>query len=302
MKNQYYLFLFLLCALYGPVKGQSISAFDLYPYNFSLINPAYTGSEGTHKFSALGRGNNLGDEFSSTSWMLGYEASIKSIHSGVGFMYTRDNIGPYRNGRYSLTYSYTFTLPDSSQFRLGTNLSLDRLVLDYSDFRMLDPNDLLLNTGSKVSDQHPIVGVGVWYNRQKLFAGFSVDYLNQPTFRLNETFPLTYTIDRKYHITLGYKDLQWGGAFTSTHSLNYTRPAQNWYFTDWNNTVAYKDLLFLGLGYRLPKEGFEQGSFRMNGGVWIARRVQLMSLIYVQKHKNVRSSGLSGELLLKVTL
>lgn len=67
MKNQYYLFLFLLCALYGPVKGQRMSAFDLYPYNFSLINPAYTGSEATHKFSALGRGSNLGDEFSSTS-------------------------------------------------------------------------------------------------------------------------------------------------------------------------------------------------------------------------------------------
>lgn len=243
--------------------------------------------------------------------MLGYEASIKSIHSGVGFMYTRDDLGPYRNGRYSLTYSYVFTLSDSSQFRLGTNLSLDKSVIDFSRYRYLDPFDPVPTTRPKVSDEQPTVGVGVWYNRQKLFAGLTVDYLNQPTFRRGKTIDLINTVGRRYQIIVGYKDLPWGGAFTSTHSLNYTRQA-SWYFgdrnftdlyfTDWNNTIAYKDLLFLGLGYRLPKEGFEHGSFRMNGGVWIARHVQLMSLIYVQKNKNARSSGLSGELLLKVTL
>jgi hypothetical protein len=226
-------------------------------------------------------------------------------------MYTRDNIGPYRNGRYSLTYSYTFTLSDSSQLRLGTNLSLDKSGIDFSRFRLLDPGDPLFYANSSVSDEQPTVGVGVWYNRQKLFAGLTVDYLNQPTFRLSEMLGLNHTVGRMYHLTLGYKDLQWGGVFTSTHSLNYTRQGRwyfgDWYltdqyFTDWNNTIAYKNLLFLGLGYRVPKEGFERGSFRVNGGVWIARHVQLMSLIYVQKDKFQRNTSLSGELLLKVTL
>jgi len=201
MKNQYYLFLFLLCALYGPVKGQSIAAFDLYQYNFSLINPAYTGSEGTHKFSAMGRGNNLDDEFPSTSWMLAYEASIKAIHSGVGFMYTRDNFSPYRNGRYSLTYSYVFTLSDSSQLRLGTNFSLDKSVIDFSRYRLLDPFDPVLNASSKVSDQQLMVGVGIWYNRQKLFAGLTADYLNQPDFY--EKSPLLInTVGRRYQMPM----------------------------------------------------------------------------------------------------
>jgi hypothetical protein len=108
----------------------------------------------------MGRGNNLNDDFSSTSWMLGYEASIKAIHSGVGLMHTKDNVGPYINHRYSLTYSYVFTLSDSSQFRLGTNLSLDRKVLDFSRYRYIDPDDLLIYGRGRFLTSNPLWELG----------------------------------------------------------------------------------------------------------------------------------------------
>jgi type IX secretion system PorP/SprF family membrane protein len=297
MKKHFCFFLILLGLCCERLRAQSYPAFDLYQYNYSLINPAYTGNEGSHKFSATGRGDNLGDTRPYTSWMLAYEAFIPRINSGVGVIYTKDNVGPYINQRYGLTYSYHFTLPDSSQLGLGINSSLDKSLIDFSRYRYQDPFDPI--SRDKLSDKRPSVGVGMWYKRKNWFAGFSVDYLNRPTFFSDASLP--QTLHERYQITLGYQDFQLGKHLSSTHSLNHSRYFEG-YFTDWNNTVAYRNLLLLGLGYRLPKAGFEQGSFRINGGVRISSHFQLMSLVYMQKPKAYERRSLSGELLLKVIL
>jgi|GEM_PF-2736850 len=304
MKKRYLFFLFLCGWFAECVQAQSFIYSDLYQYNYSTINPAYTGTEANHKFSAIGKGDNLGDTHPYTSWMVAYEASVKKLHSGVGFMFTKDSFGPYINHRYSLTYSYAFSLPDSSQLRLGINSSLDKSDIDFSRYRYQDPSDPI--SRYELSDKRPSVGLGVWYKRKNWFAGLSVDYLNRPTFYSDASLPyyaqsFAHTVREKYQITLGYQDFQLGKHLASTHSLNHFRYSGQ-YFTDWNNTIAYRNLLLLGLGYRLPKEGFDRGSFRINGGIRISRYFQLMSLVYVQKQNAYERRSFSGELLLKVTL
>ncbi|MES2732594.1 MAG: PorP/SprF family type IX secretion system membrane protein [Bacteroidota bacterium] len=303
MKNVYFPFLLFSLLVSHLTKAQSIPAFDLYPYNYSQINPAYTGAESRFKFAAQGRAHHWGTDFSSSDWMLAGEVNLKKLRSGIGFMATQENNGlPYLKTRYSLNYSYAIPLKDSSQLRIGTNLSVNRLSIEYSKYDFENDHDIILyKNGEKESGSRFNVGVGVWYSRRKLFAGLSIDYLYQPTLTISDNL-IAIQLKRNYQVVLGWKELTLSRQFSTTPSLNFSTHRGYWEM-DINNTFAFRKIWLLGITYRTYDYEYIKptSQFIFNGGVKLLKHFQIMGTIYSTTPSNAYTSGFNGELLMKIT-
>lgn len=268
-----------------------------------LINPAYVGSEAQQKFTTMGRIFNFKSSFSpntieASSGLISYEHDVKSIKISFGFLSYNDKIGATIDNRYSLLYTYTFTMKDSSSLRIGTNLSFDRKTIDFSQYIPIDPNDPILISDNAVSSSKANVGMGIWYTRKKFFTGVSVDYLNEPKFNFSTDLSTSYK--RNYQIVAGFNKIKLTKHLATTHSF-FFRTDGKLYDADLNNILIVKNILMLGATYRILSKDLKENLFLINGGLKLADKYQIVFKIYSQKPAFLRSA-FSGEALLSIAI
>ena len=189
--------LILACFTIGSAMSQEEHiVYDLYHFNYYMINPAVAGAERCGHFMLTNRHKWIGMDGPNTQTFSYRSRPWQNV--GVGGYLFRDNNGrdTYLGGQLSFAYH----IPMGNRFRqaveldqqlsFGVSIKFNHRSFDFSD--ITDPSDIALHSDS---GYYPNANVGVYYTSYGFFTGLSVTNLI-PTrldmFRDNEpNAPLT---------------------------------------------------------------------------------------------------------------
>ena len=233
----------------------------LYRYNMNLVNPAYAGVLNNLEGALLEKGAELGVNFRSQwSGVDGApETQSLSIESpigknlGLGVSLVHDRLGPSREYFFDASLSYTIRLNDeNSKLSFGFKSGVNFLRNDFSDFN--------LQSGSATSDPSFAnnlnktffnFGVGLYYNTDKMYLGFSIpNFIQTKHITANTASNIFYGKEQAHaYFTGGYvytlnEKVKLKPSFlvkaVSGAPLSY----------DVNANAIFNDKVEVGLGYR----------------------------------------------------
>ncbi|TXB63169.1 PorP/SprF family type IX secretion system membrane protein [Phaeodactylibacter luteus] len=188
MKN-YYLHLMLFGALLMAAQvafAQQEDHFTQFMHYKLGFNPAYAGSTGNTRITAMGRQQWIGLEGAPQAQLLTFNAApLPSL--GVGASLIRSSVGII--DRYTLegNYAYRFRL-GNGYFGIGLAASIRLLQANYDELRANQPieTDEALPMGIQ-SRTVPNFGFGLYYNTNNFYAGVSSPRLIRSSIDLANT-------------------------------------------------------------------------------------------------------------------
>ena len=195
--NKYFILLFFVFAY---SHGQQQANFLLFESNMSIINPAFTGSEG----SLMGiqyRSNWIGVENAPKIATATYHSKEKNNASwGVNLM--SDKVYVENQGNISIDYSYKLMLSEKTKLNLGIKAggvfnNIDLNALD----RVVTENNVSLNAVNNYIN--PLIGLGAYLSNNHNFLAISIpNILNSKRYKDVEGVQTTAT-DRPHIYVAG---------------------------------------------------------------------------------------------------
>jgi type IX secretion system PorP/SprF family membrane protein len=281
--------LLILCAgmIFTHVRAQQQPHYTQYIINNYIINPAITGIENytdvkiSHRHQWVGLQDApvttyltihkpLGkkdDRTTATSfekpgenprgknYWQDYEAA--KPHHGIGLKIINDRTGPINRFAGYVSYAYHIGISAQTSIAAGfeagiRNISLDRNKLDFGPTNPIDP--AVYNSG-EINSLKPDFGAGVWVYSADYFIGLSAQQIipQKIYFSDNKVQQQSKLVPHIF-ATAGYRFfLNEDISMIPSVMLKYVQPAPVQF--DINAKVQYRDLLWVGAGYRL-KDGF----------------------------------------------
>jgi type IX secretion system PorP/SprF family membrane protein len=181
------LFLTLLLLLTKYADAQQDPQFSQYMFNQLYFNPAFAGVEGVTKFTAvhrsqwLGYSPTIGAGGAPTTQMITFNTPLFKMNSGVGAYIVNDRLGPQTNLEAQVSYAYHLAVKDG-KLSIGLRTGMYSQTIDWSMYRALDPNDPLLKDGAPTSQQRLDLAAGMYYRKEKFYAGVSFNHLTHANF------------------------------------------------------------------------------------------------------------------------
>ena len=211
---------FLLLLSIFDVLGQQDPHFSHYMFNNLYTNPGYTGIEGVSRATLIHRSQWLGYQTTNsadqgkgapTTQMLSAEHPLKLfsspvVNSGAGFYFTNDGLGPVRNISFMGNFSYHLKLAQTGgTFGFGLKLGIYSQKIDGSILREAESGDDVIDGLRSASggQTKPDMGLGVWYNTARYYAGISLNHINKSTFDFKQDV-INSDLSRHMYITGGY--------------------------------------------------------------------------------------------------
>lgn len=190
------LFLSVLC--FG-ANAQQDPMFTHYMYNTLSINPAYAGSREALTITALHRSQWVDFKGAPSTQTLTLHSPIGVKHIGLGLSGTNDKIGPINNTSVMGSFAYIMQVSKKSKLALGVNGGVNILQADLNSLDLDQQNDPTFqnNIANRVT---PNFGVGVYYSRERFYAGLSSPNLIQNQYSsLDQVNGTTLTAESKRH-------------------------------------------------------------------------------------------------------
>ncbi len=243
-------FLLTLMLLAGQSMAQQDPQFTQYMFNTLYYNPAYAGADGVVKFTAMHRSQWLGYQPSvggggaPTTQIITGTAPINKINSGFGAYVVNDRLGPLTNQEVQLSYAYHLGIKDA-KLSFGVRAGAYAQTINPNSYRVIqNPDNAIPYTGG--SQIRPDLAVGIYYRKEKYYAGVSFNHLTKPSFDFGTSFssPLQshmyFTAGYFYELNFDVK-LQ----FTTLVQSDFTKTTTNL------SALAYfKDTMWGGLSFR----------------------------------------------------
>jgi type IX secretion system PorP/SprF family membrane protein len=156
--------------------AQQDAMFTHYMYNTLSVNPAYAGTRDALTFTLLNRIQWVGFDGAPITQTFSMHTPVKNENMGLGFSLINDEIGPERNTMAYLDYAYTIRTGDKSTLSFGIKGGFALFQVKLSELDLHEPNDpaFLSDLNNKFM---PNFGFGMYYSREKFYAGFSVPKL-----------------------------------------------------------------------------------------------------------------------------
>ena len=179
-------------------NAQQDPQFSQYIFNNLSFNPGSTGIEQSISATALHRSQWVGFEDAPVSTNFTVQSPISLLNGGIGLNILTDKIGQNEFLSLDLSYSYHFNLSDG---KLGVGISFGVIQdeVDGSNIITQDPDPSIPSSIDKASGID--LGLGLFYNSEKLYVGLSSKHINEPT--IATTLDII-DIKRHYYITSGY--------------------------------------------------------------------------------------------------
>lgn len=232
--------------------AQQDPQFTHYMFNTLYYNPGFAGTEGVTKLTAIHRSQWLGYTPSfggggaPTTQIISMTSPIFKLNSGFGAYIVNDRLGPQNNLEAQASYAYHLGIKNS-KLSLGVRAGMYSQTINFDEYRKIDPNDPLLKdkTGSE-SQIRPDLAVGIYWRKEKYYAGLSFNHLLKSTF----DFGLSQRNSLQSHVYLT------GGYF---YEVNFDLKFQFMTLvqSDFSKTtvtlggIAYfKDVMWGGLSFR----------------------------------------------------
>lgn len=259
MKRLYYLLSCLLVFAMG--HAQFDPQFSQYMYNESFINPAYAGSHDALSITALGRKQWMGFSGAPTNVTLSGHTPIAQDKIGIGVNIMNESIGVmYRsliliNGAYRLQAG-------KGKFCFGLQAGASAYTERLSQVSTIQSNDQQFSQSTPLL-WGPNVGGGLYYYTKEWFVGVSAPRMLLNTSLGNSVRTQFLSGSISYYLTGGYVfNLHEDVKLKPSVMLKAAQgsPIQ----PELNTQCIYKDMLWLGLAYRLNDAAVAMLGYQIN--------------------------------------
>ncbi|MFA5420001.1 MAG: type IX secretion system membrane protein PorP/SprF [Bacteroidales bacterium] len=198
------------------ISAQQEPMFTHYMNNTLAVNPAYAGSRDALTVTALHRSQWVGFKGAPLTQTVTVHSPLNNEHVGLGLSVLNDKLGPTNNTTVVVDYAYRMNLTEKSKLALGLSAgasifqaNLNTLLLDEE----MDPA-FQNNINNRVT---PNFGFGVYYSRERFYAGISVPYLIENRYSSKEKLDGSLLIgkERRHYYFIA------GAVFNLTENLAF---------------------------------------------------------------------------------
>jgi type IX secretion system PorP/SprF family membrane protein len=162
------------------IKAQQAPMYTHYMYNTLVVNPGYAGSREAFTVTALHRSQWVGFKGAPTTQTLSMHTPLSNQNIGLGLSVINDKIGPSNNTSLIADFAYKVRLTAKSSLAFGLGGGVNILQSDLSSIE-LDPEgpDDPAFQENVTNHVTPHVGFGMYYSRERFYAGISTPNLLQ---------------------------------------------------------------------------------------------------------------------------
>ena len=224
--------------------SQQEPLYTQYYNNFSLINPAYSGSNGHFTVTANIRNQWAGQEGSP-------ETQTFSVHGafgknvGLGLSVVHDKVFIWNNTDIYADFSYNLALTEISTISFGLKAGGSFLDVNLQDLGMT--NDPSLN--ENINKFNPNLGVGVYYYTDKLYASVSTVNLLETAYYDKDNSTSKASDKMVFYLSAGYI-FELGETLKFRPSFLTRTVAGSPLSTDVSASFLWNDKLELALSHR----------------------------------------------------
>ena len=179
--------LLMMIVLIGSLKAQQDPMYTHYMYNTLVINPGYAGSRDALTITALHRSQWVNYKGAPIVQTLTAHGPLRNEHLGIGLSVSNDKIGPTNNTSAVIDFAYIMKLNSKAKLAFGLSAGANLLQANLASVQLdqqIDPS-FQNNISNKIT---PNVGFGLYYSRERFYAGLSVPKIIQNNYSdLNQT-------------------------------------------------------------------------------------------------------------------
>lgn len=228
------------------VAAQKDPMFSQYMFNMTSINPAYAGNRGALNLNYFGRTQWTGIPGAPKTNTLSLDGATIGGRFGLGVQMYNDNIGVYKTNGANFMASTNVKVSENGVLSGGIQFGLMNQRINYTDVvNVYDKNDPFFQQNFNTTD--PTLGLGVFYNTDKFYAGASLpNILKSSNFNKEANFK-----ENNLHlfITAGYVfDINEDVKLKPSTLMKIVRGAPIEF--DFNTNVWLKNMVGLGVSYR----------------------------------------------------
>ena len=163
------------------LSAQQDPMYTHYMNNTLAVNPAYAGSRDALTLTALSRMQWVDFKGAPVTQTLSMHTPLPNDKFGIGLSLMNDKIGPVNNTTAVFDYAYRVKLNAASKLSLGLSVGLNVFQANLDALQLDVQNDpvFLSDINNHVT---PNVGFGVYYSRERFYAGFSIPNLLQNSY------------------------------------------------------------------------------------------------------------------------
>jgi type IX secretion system PorP/SprF family membrane protein len=160
------------------LNAQQVPMYTHYMYNTLSVNPAYAGSRDAFTITGLHRSQWVGFKGAPLTQTITMHAPLQNQHIGLGLSLLNDKIGPSNNSSVFADFAYRMRLTERSKLALGLSAGVNIFQASLSSLLLDQQADVVFE--SNISNHiTPNFGFGVYYSRERFYAGISAPNLMQ---------------------------------------------------------------------------------------------------------------------------
>jgi type IX secretion system PorP/SprF family membrane protein len=156
------------------IHAQTEPMYSQYMYNMLGVNPAYAGNREATSFNFFQRNQWIGLKGAPKTTSLSIDQAIKDGKIGWGFQAYDDRLGVESASGFNSIISSRVKVSDKGILSAGISVGLMNYRISLNDvLNRYTPTDPSFISSAKPSQWNPILGMGLYYNTDKLYLGIS---------------------------------------------------------------------------------------------------------------------------------
>jgi type IX secretion system PorP/SprF family membrane protein len=156
------------------LHAQTEPMYSQYMYNMLGVNPAYAGNREATSFNFFQRNQWIGLKGAPKTTSLSIDQAIKDGKIGWGFQAYDDRLGVESASGFNSIISSRVKVSDKGILSAGISVGLMNYRISLNDvLNRYTPTDPSFISSAKPSQWNPILGMGLYYNTDKLYLGIS---------------------------------------------------------------------------------------------------------------------------------
>ncbi len=237
-------------------QAQQEAHYSQFMYNNLQVNPGFAGSRRVASFSALYRNQWIGFKGNPKSFLAGFDSPLPNFNKlGLGVMVSNQSEGIVNRMAVTPSVSYAIIHTDESTLRLGISTSYRQYKFDLqsTNVNIRERQDPTLSEDDNPNFNNMNIGMGIYYDRKNIYAGFSIPNLNENPLIItqNTKTPLKGKESRHFYgMVGGLFPLGGNENLQLKPSMMFKYVANAPFSVDANMSVLIKKKFMAGLSYR----------------------------------------------------
>lgn len=178
MRKSSIILLFLIGGIlffFTKVQAQTEPIYSQYMYNMLGVNPAYAGNREAASFNFFQRNQWIGLKGAPKTTSISIDKAIKEGKIGLGFQAYDDRLGVETATGFNAILSSRVKVSDKGILSAGISVGLMNYRINLNDIlNRYTPTDPSFVSTAIPSQWNPSVGIGVYYNTDKMYLGISI--------------------------------------------------------------------------------------------------------------------------------